>query len=43
MAAAPAPTAPQALSQQTNHGDLGTAPSVVKPGSVHSAMKLAKI
>jgi hypothetical protein len=28
MAVAPTPAAPQAPSQQTNHGDLGTAPSV---------------
>jgi hypothetical protein len=43
IVAARAPAAPQVLSQQTNHGDSGTAPSIVKLGSVHSAMKLAKI
>jgi hypothetical protein len=43
MAAALGPAAPQAPSQQTNHGDSGTAPSVVKSSSVHSATKSAKI
>jgi hypothetical protein len=43
MAATLAPAALQAPSQQTNHGDSGTAPSVVKPGSVYSATKSAKI
>jgi hypothetical protein len=43
MPTAPAPAAPQAPSQQTNHGDSGTAPSVVKLDSVHSATKSAKI
>jgi hypothetical protein len=43
MAAALAPAALQASSQQTNHGDLGTAPSIVKLCSIHSAMKSAKI
>jgi hypothetical protein len=43
MAAALALAAPQAPSQQTNHGDLGTAPSVVEPRYIHSAMKSAKI
>jgi hypothetical protein len=43
MAAALALAAPQAPSHQTNHGDSGTAPLVVKPGSVLSATKLAKI
>jgi hypothetical protein len=43
MVAAPTLAAPQAPLQQTNHGDLGIAPSVAKPGSVHSATKSAKI
>jgi hypothetical protein len=43
MVAAPAPVAPQAPSQQTKHGDSGTAPSVAKPSYIHSTMKSTKI
>jgi hypothetical protein len=43
MVAAPAPVVPQAPSQWTSHGDLSTAPSITEPGSVHSAIKSAKI
>jgi hypothetical protein len=43
MATALTPAAPQAPSQQTNHGYSGIAPSAMKSGSIHSAMKSTEI
>jgi hypothetical protein len=43
IAAAPTPTVAKAPSQQISHGDSGTAPSTSESGSVHSAIKSAKI